>query len=122
MNLLSSLAIPAYAQICNPALKNGGCIGDFNGAKSYTNSVLQTVFSIFFIVGVIYFLWHFVFAAYHMISSEGDAKKFDTAKNEIVFATIGVFVLFSVFAILKLVGAVTGIAGLSTLQLQWPSL
>ena len=57
-----------------------------------------------------------------MISSEGDAKKFDTAKNEIVFATIGVFVLFSVFAILKLVGAVTGIAGLSTLQLQWPSL
>lgn len=89
---------------------------------SYANSVIQLIFSIFLFVGVIYFVWHLVFAAYHFIASEGDAKKVEDAKREITYALVGVFVLFSVFAVLKVIGIIFAIPGLDRLNLSLPSL
>jgi hypothetical protein len=114
-----SLIQPVYAIICNKAL--GNCTSSTD-PKAYINNVIQSIFSIFFIVGVVYFIWHFVFAGYHMIGAEGDAKKFDSAKNELVYAFAGLIAIFSVFAILKLIGTVTGITGLESLQIAWPTL
>lgn len=110
---------PAFAQICNSAL--GDCTSSTN-PTSYANSVIQTVFSIFFIVGVIYFLWHFIFAGLHMMASEGDSKKFESARNEMLYAFTGLIAIFSVFVVLKVIGTVTGISGLETLQIAWPSI
>ena len=75
------------------------------------------------IVGVVYFLWHMSMAAYHFMASEGDKNKWETAKNEITHATIGIGVLFSIFALLKLIGTVFGIESLQQgLRLSLPSL
>jgi hypothetical protein len=114
-----SLVTPVYAQICNSALSD--CTSSTN-PKLYINNVIQGVFSIFFIVGVIYFIWHFVFAGYHLIATEGDPKKFETAKNELMYAFVGLIAIFSVFAILRLIGTVTGIAGLQGLRIAWPTI
>lgn len=113
------LVKPVFAAICNSALKD--CTSS-TAPKTYINNVIQNIFSIFFIVGVIYFIWHFIFAGYHLIGSEGDAKKFETAKNELMYGFVGLIAIFSVFAILKLIGTVTGITGLTGLQIAWPSL
>jgi Type IV secretion system pilin len=115
-----SIITPVYAAICNSAL-NDNCLSSTN-PKLYINNVIQGIFSIFFIVGVVYFIWHFVFAGYHFIASEGDSKKFETAKNEMINAFLGLIAIFSVFAVLKLIGVVTGITGLASLQIAWPTL
>ncbi|MFZ2152844.1 MAG: hypothetical protein WAV41_02170 [Microgenomates group bacterium] len=110
---------PVQAIICNPVLKN---CDSSTAPKAYFNGVLSAVISIFFIVGIIYYIWHIVFAGYHLISSEGDPKRWETGKNEITYATIGLFIVFSIFAILKFVGTVLGIPGLGSLTIMWPTL
>lgn len=110
---------PAYAVICNPILKN--CLPSTNPEK-YTNNVFSAVISIFFIVGIIYFFWHIIFAGYHLIGSDGDPKKVEQSKNEITYSILGLIVMFSIFAILKFVGTVLGIQGLESLSIKWPTL
>jgi len=105
--------------ICNPLLKN--CLQS-EDPTAYTNNVIQSIFSLFFIVGVIYFIWHFIMAGYHFISNEGDPKRIEVAKNELTFSIVGLAVIFSVFAALKFIGAVFGIQGLDALQITWPTL
>ncbi len=116
---LPQIVAPVYAQVCNPLLKD--CTSSTN-PKGYFNNVLQGVFSIFFIVGVIYFIWHIIFAGYHLIGSQGDPKAFETSKNELTYAFVGLIIMFSIFAILKFVGYILGINGLSNLLIIWPSL
>ena len=112
-------ARPVLAVICNPVLKN--CVSSTNPTQ-YTNNVLSAVISLFFIVGIIYFMWHIVFAGYHFIGTEGDPKKYETAKNELTYSVLGLIVIFSIFAILKFVGVVLGISGLENLTITWPKL
>lgn len=116
MNLIK----PVYAQIVNPLIKNSASIA--SNPQSYANKVIQTIFSIFFIVATIYFVWHIVLSAYHMISSQGEPEKWKVAQKSIIYSFVGLILIFSIFAILKFVGTVLGIDGLKTLQLIWPSL
>ncbi|MFA7301771.1 MAG: hypothetical protein WC069_05650 [Candidatus Shapirobacteria bacterium] len=111
---------PVFAQIINPTFGNQQ-ISSVD-PQLYFNNVLSAIFSIFFIVGTIYFIWHIVFAGYHFIATEGDPKAYETAKNQITYSVVGIFVIFSVFAIIKLVGTVLGIAGLEDLTITWPTL
>lgn len=106
--------------IVNPFLKNSEAI--VKNPKDYFNNVLQTVLSIFMLVAVIYFIWHFVFGGYHFIASQGDPKKIEQAKEELTYALIGLAVVLSVFAVLKFVGQVLSIPGLQGLEISWPSL
>jgi len=115
---MNSIVKPIYAAITNPALTDPSS----PASPNYLNRVLQNLFSIFMIVGVIYFIWHFVFAGYHWISSEGDAKKIEEAKNELTYAIAGLAAVFVVFAVLKFIGTILGIRGLDTLQFTLPSL
>lgn len=108
------------AAITNPVLKNSENIS--SNSSGYVNNVLQSVISIFMIVGIVYFIWHFVMAAYHMISSNGDPKKWEEAQKSILYSFVGIIIIFSLFAILKFVGTVTGVPGLQQLKLTWPSL
>jgi hypothetical protein len=61
-------------------------------------------------------------AGYHLISTEGDPKKLETARHQITYALIGIAVIFGVFAILKFIGYILGITGLENLQITLPSL
>lgn len=103
----------------NPTLKNNLNVTD---PKSYTNNVIGGIFSLFFVVAVLYFLWHFVFATFHMIASSGDPKKFEDSKNELQWALVGIAICFSVFGALKLLGTIFGIKGLELLQIPWPTI
>jgi hypothetical protein len=109
MAVISNPVIPGYTSVLDP--------------KTYFNSVLSAVISIFFIVGVVYFIWHIVFAGYHLISSEGDPKRWQSGKDEIIYAVVGLFAILSVFAIIRLIGTIFGITSLSTgLTIPWPTL
>lgn len=120
MKLFTSIIKPAYAEVVNPIINNPEA--QVNDPKGYVNSVLQTVISIFFIVAIIYFLWHFVMSGYRMINSDGDPKKLEEARRATINAFVGLLLVFAVFAVLKFVGTVLGIEGLNLLKLTWPSL
>jgi hypothetical protein len=111
---------PIFAQINNPVLPNSdGIVANPSG---YVNNVIQSIISIFLIVAVLYFIWHFVMYAYHMIASQGNPDKWKQAQNSILYAFIGLLLVFAIFAILKFIGVVFGIPNLQNLQLTWPSL
>lgn len=114
------LVTPAYATIYNPVLNNKEIQTD--APKTYINNVLSAIVTMFFIVAVIYFLWHGVFAGLHLIASEGESKKYEEAKYELTWSFTGLVIIFGIFAVLKVVGTIFGIKGLDTLQIQWPSI
>jgi len=105
--------------IRNPLLPSTQQVVD---PEAYTNSVIQAIISIFLIVGVLYFIWHFVFAGFHLMTTNGDPKKYESAKDEIMWAIVGLVVIFSIFAILRLIGVIVGIPSLGTLRLTFPTL
>jgi hypothetical protein len=104
--------------ITNPALINPSA----QSSPNYVNTVLQNVFSLFMVLGIIYFIWHFVFAGYHYMGAEGDPKKLEIAQTELTNAMIGLGVVFVVFAVLRLIGFIAGVKGLDALQFTLPSL
>ena len=111
---------PVQAIIENPTLKNSTVIqGD---PQKYVNDVIQTLISILFIFGLIYFIVHFVLAGFHMISSQGDPKKYEEAQKALLYSLMGIAIIFSIFAILKVIGTIFGIDGLGQLKVNFPSL
>ena len=111
---------PVLAQIINPVLDNPSDIS--TDPQTYVNTVIQAIINIFFIVAVIYFIWHLVMSAYRIIASNGDPKKYEEAQKGLINSFVGLFICFSIFGILKFVGAVFGITGLESLTIAWPSL
>ena len=109
--------------ICNKLLDpNCSASVQVNTPKVYFNNVIQGLFSIFLLVAVIYFIWHFFMGAYHYIDSSGDPKKVEEAQKQLTYAFIGLGIAFAVFAILKLIGLIFGITSLETLTLPLPTL
>lgn len=115
-----NLIKPAIAQITNPIIEDSDAIA--KNPSNYVNNVIQAIISIFFIVAVVYFIWHLVMSAYRMISSNGDPKKYEEAQKSILYAFVGLILVFAIFAILKFAGTVFSIPGLENLTLTWPSL
>lgn len=109
---------PIYAKITNTALDNK----DIGDGKAYFNNAIQTVISILFIFGIIYFIVHFVLGAFHMISSQGDPKKYEEAQHSLLYALMGLGIIFSVFMILSVVGYIFGITDLDKLKISWPNI
>jgi len=116
MNLIK----PIYAQIINPVVNNSANIN--NNPDVYVNNIIQSIITILLTVAVIYFIWHFVMSAYHMISSNGDPKKFEEAQKSILYSLVGVILAFSVFGVLKFAGTLFGITTLQSLKLTWPTI
>jgi hypothetical protein len=115
MKLIKSV----HAIVTNPVLNNQK-IND--NPQGYFNSAIQSVISVFFIFGLVYFIYHLVLSGYHMISSQGDPKKFEEAQKSLLYAFLGIIIIFSIFAIVKLVGTIFGIEGLGQLKISWPTL
>jgi type IV secretion system pilin len=111
---------PIFAQITNPIMKGSG--EKLANPVAFFNKFIQGVFSMFMLIGFLYFVAYFILASYHLISSEGDKGKFQIAKDQFTHAFMGLIILFSVFAILKLIGIIFSIEGLDELKLVWPSL
>lgn len=110
---------PVLAKITNTVLDNQDITSNPN---SYVNGIIQTFVTLLIIVGVLYFVINFILAGYHMISSQGDPKKFEEAQKSLIYALLGIVLIFAVFAIIKLIGFIFGITGLENLTITWPSL
>ncbi|HPT66139.1 MAG TPA: hypothetical protein PK257_02395 [Candidatus Woesebacteria bacterium] len=116
-----NLIKPVRAIVCNPVLTD--CESKIqNNPKTYVNSIVQSLISVLFVFGVIYFVYHFILAGYKMISSQGDPKKYEEAQHALLYSIIGVVIIFSVLALLKLVGYIFGIEGLGNLEISWPTI
>ncbi len=113
---------PIHAAIKNPLLGDKQNEMITSDPENYTNNAIQTIVTIFLIVAVIYFVWHFVMSAYHMISSNGDPKKYEEAQKSILYSMVGIILAFSVFGLLKFAGTLFGIDALQNLSITWPTL
>ena len=110
---------PVLAKITNPVIKNQDIAAD---PGLYVNGIIQTFVTLLIIVGVLYFVINFILAGYHMISSQGDPKKFEEAQKSLIYSFLGIIIIFAVFALVKLIGYIFGITGLENLTITWPSL
>lgn len=108
------------AQVTNPLIDSSR--QNLKDPIGFFNKFIQGIFSLFMLIGSLYFISSFIMAAYRYISTQGDKNKLEIAKQEITHTLTGLFILFSVFAILKLIGLIFGIEGLENLNLVWPSL
>jgi hypothetical protein len=124
MNIIADATInTSDATIKNPLLPNSGDItASPEGAENYVNNAIQAIITIFLVVAVIYFIWHFVMSAYHMMSSNGDPKKFEEAQHSILHSLVGIILAFSVFGLLRFAGILFGIDALQNLSITWPTL
>jgi len=86
-----------------------------------TNSILQTIISALIVITCIYFFIYFVLGGINFITSEGDKGQLEVAKKQLTYAFIGIFVTFSVFAVMRLLGTIFGIPGLQNLTIDVPT-
>jgi len=113
---------PVLALITNPVINPDVASEMQSNPQAFTNNLIQTIISLLLLVAIIFFLWSFLTAGFEFISSEGDPDKVKKASKKLTSAFIGLFIVFAIFAILKLIGTIFGITGLDTLQLTIPSL
>jgi len=114
------LVKPVYAEVCN-TLFNPNCTSNPDPITT-TQNLVQTFFNWFIIIAVIFFVYHFINGGIRIITSQGDAKKLEEGRNSLTNAVLGVVVVFSIFAILKLLGLAFGLDNLANLQISLPSL
>lgn len=97
-------------KIYNPAL--GSSFEGLTGA-GFFNDLLPRLIGLSFVIGIIIFLFFMILGAIQWIISGGDKTALEGAKGKITNAVIGIIILFSVFAILKIVEDFFGIDILS---------
>ncbi len=98
--------MPSNLKITNPALVNG--IQNLTGVE-FLNRFLPNLITIFFVAAVIAALFFLIVGGIRWITSGGDKEAAIKAKETITAATIGLVVVFSVYAVLRLIGYFFGI-------------
>lgn len=101
MTLLS----PVFAQIGNPAIN----VDTNQTGTEFISKFLAQMISIIIVVGGLAFFFMFAIGAVRWITSGGDKGSVESARSQITHALAGLFVMFSLWAIAKLVETVIGI-------------
>lgn len=125
---LSLSAIPfltlvpqAHAQTQKPVKLCPG--GEFSGLCKLDlndfSGIIATLIQIAFVIGVIIALAFLIFGGIKWITSGGDSKQIDGARNMIVAALIGLAIMFLSFFILNIL---LGFFGINLLDLTVPTL
>jgi len=89
---------------------------------TFINGLIAGLFNLFLIITIIYFITNVFQAGHKYLLSKGDKNKAQEVNEHLTYAFIGVFVIFAVFALLKLIGFIFNIQGLENLQISWPTL
>lgn len=104
------------ARIKNPLLPGDLQSPDANtAAKVFQENIVGGVVGIFITFAVIFFVFQFLLGGIAWIMSEGDETKVKAARDKIQNALIGLVIVFSIYAIIKLIGYVFGITALEGL-------
>lgn len=88
------------AQITNPGL---GTELNKNTGVSFLQKLLPSLIGLAFVVGALIFFFMFIIGAIQWMSSGGDKGAIENARGRIANALIGIVILFSVFAVIKIV-------------------
>lgn len=85
--------------ITNPALDSG--LQGLSGAE-YISRIVPALISFLFIIGCVAFILYMGLGGIQWITSGGDKVAHEQAKGRITNAVIGLFILFSLYAIIDL--------------------
>ncbi|MFC1625588.1 hypothetical protein ACFL1Q_00900 [Patescibacteria group bacterium] len=98
-------------RITNPAfgatLKNWSLSS--RGGITFFQKILPNLISLAFIIAVLIFFFVLIIAAIQWISSGGDKTAMESARGRITSALVGIVILLSSFALIKIVEAFFGI-------------
>ena len=95
----------AAEPITNPALSDR--LQAFSGIEFF-QKLLPNLIGLIFVIGVIIFFFILVIGGIQWISSGGDKAAIEQARGKVVNALIGIVILFSAFAIVKLLESFFG--------------
>lgn len=98
--------------IYNPALDP--LIGKGEGVD-IINLFLGNIIAVLLIIGVIVAFVFIIIGAIQWMTAGNDKAQMESARGKVVSAIVGLVILFSVFAIMKLIGAFFGIEQLKLL-------
>jgi magnesium-transporting ATPase (P-type) len=88
------------AQITNPVVPKIGT--EEPGAE--LSALIKVIISALFFIGALIFIIMFLWGGIKWITSGGDKAQLESARTTILNAVIGLVILFSLFAILSLLG------------------
>ncbi len=95
-----------YSGISNPAL--GGL--NNNTGLTFFQQLIPSLIGLAFVGGSIIFFFMLLISAIQWISSGGDKGAIESARGRLTQAMVGIVVLFSAFAIIKLIEKFFGIS------------
>jgi hypothetical protein len=102
--------------IYNPAIGN---FGSQSGATTIAY-LLAVAFQMFLIIASLAFVFFFITAGLSYISSGGDKTGIEAAKNKIVSAFIGLFIVIVTLAVVQILGKILQLASLEELIFRIP--
>lgn len=96
------------SQITNPALGDTLQTYNDNGA-GFVSELISKGITLMFIVGFVVFVFMFLTGGVSWIMSSGDKAAVESARGRIMHAVLGLFILFIIFAFIKLIEGLFGI-------------
>lgn len=101
-------------QIRNPIFGGGlDSLLKNSDSTSFLQIFVPNFISLLFVFGSVLFLFMFIVGAIQWILSGGDKGKVESARGRVTSALVGIVLLFSVYAIIKIVELFFGISILS---------
>lgn len=100
------------AQISNPVLPDflgGGANPDYNTGTNVIGGIIGAIVGVILILAFIIALFYLLTGALSWITSGGDKGKLENARNKIIHAIMGLIVVFTIWAIMLLVGPFVGL-------------
>ena len=88
----------------------------------FAEQVFPFIIRVLIFLGFIAFLVQFLLGGIKWINSQGDKNKIEESQKQLTYSFVGLFVVLSIFAVIKVIGAVFGVKGLENLQLLLPRL
>ncbi len=81
----------------------------FQGGKGNLGTILSNAFPLILAAAGIGLLLMILGAGYTFLTSAGDAKKTEQAKQQLTFAIVGFIIIFAAYWVVQLVGTIFGL-------------
>lgn len=95
--------------ITNPTFKDSPLEWFYTGPAEFLKVILPNAVGLCFVIASVIFLFMIITGAIQWISSGGDKQGLESARGKISNAIIGIVILFSTFAIIKVIEGFFGV-------------
>ena len=110
MNYLAGVPVQDHSSITNPILKDElqNILLNQTGG-SYFQKLIPSIIGIAFVIGALIFVFMLIIGGIQWIASGGDKSALEGARGRITNAIVGMAILLSVFALIKVIETFFGI-------------